>query len=216
MTTSALEARTSALRSDDVRYGCYLRPSFAMCRAQAGLHALLARQYNLHAAGRFMPHATLKGFFRSEAPVPTIISALDRALAGVVPFTVVNNGPIPFGRGSVVIDVHNDERGAPNEELRALHETVFEALALLVHPACEFTPGEPARASFFAHLTLVMADMPEWLFDEVFAFIQEAEPFGPRRFPAAVVQLVAFESADWSGDWWETLTWEILHSWTLR
>jgi hypothetical protein len=187
-----------------------------MCRAQAELHALLARQYNLHAAGRFMPHATLKGFFRSEALVPTMIAAVGQALAGLAPFAVVNNGPIPFGRGSVVIDIHNDEHGAPNEPLQALHLAVFEALTPLVHPACEFTPGEPARASFFAHLTLVMADMPEWLFDEVFAFIQAAEPIGPRRFPAEVIQLVAFQSADWAGPWWETLTWDLPHSWTLR
>ncbi len=43
----------SALRPDDVRYGCYLRPSFPMCRAQAELHAPLARQYTLPAAGRW-------------------------------------------------------------------------------------------------------------------------------------------------------------------
>ncbi len=41
----------SSLRPDDVRYGCYLRPSPAMCWAQAEMHALLARQYNLQAAG---------------------------------------------------------------------------------------------------------------------------------------------------------------------
>lgn len=204
------------LTAGDIRYGCYLRPSFAMCRAQADLHALLVRQYNLHAAGRFMPHATLKGFFRSEASVPSMVATLNQALVGVSPFTVVNNGPIPFGRGSVVIDVHNDERGAPNAALQALHETVFGTLRPLVDPACEFTPGEPARESFFAHLTLVMADMPEWQFDEVSAFIRDAEPIGPRRFPAEVVQFFAFESADWSGRWWETLTWQHLHSWTLR
>ena len=44
---------TSGLHPDGVRYGCYLRPSFAMCRAQAELHAPLARQYNFQAAGRW-------------------------------------------------------------------------------------------------------------------------------------------------------------------
>ena len=43
----------SAIRPDDVRYGCYLRSSFSMCRAQAEPHALLARQYNLQVAGRW-------------------------------------------------------------------------------------------------------------------------------------------------------------------
>ncbi len=61
-----------------------------------------------------------------------------------------------------------------------------------------------------------MADMPKWLFAEVFSFIYEAELIGLCRFPAEVVQLLAFESADWAGRWWETLRWELLHSWTLR
>ena len=44
---------------------------------QAEVHDLLARQYNLRVAGRFMPHATIKGFFRSDAPVAEMVAALD-------------------------------------------------------------------------------------------------------------------------------------------
>ena len=47
----------------DVRFGLYLRPPLAMSRAQAELHDIVARQYGSMCAGRFMPHATIKGFF---------------------------------------------------------------------------------------------------------------------------------------------------------
>lgn len=199
----------------DIRYGCYLRPSYGMSRAHADVHDLLLRQYHLRGGGVFMPHATLKGFFRSDATVEEMVRALDARLAGVPPLTVVNNGPVPIGSDSVVINIHQDEYGARNESLQALHEAVWAALAPFVHPACDFTPKEWAQDRFFAHLTLAMADVPEPLFDEIFAFIREAEPIGPRRFTADTVHLFAFHSDDWDGTWWETLDWELLHSWRL-
>ncbi len=58
--------------------------------------------------------------------------------------------------------------------------------------------------------------MPAWAFHEIFASIQVAEPNGPRRFPAEVVHLFTFRSADWAGRLWETLTGELLHAWTPR
>jgi hypothetical protein len=45
--------------------------------------------------------------------------------------------------------------------------------------------------------------------------VREAEPIGPPQFLAEVVHLYAFQSADWTGRYWETLTWELLHSWRL-
>lgn len=201
--------------SDAIRYGCYLRPSWAMSRAQAEVHDVLARQYHLQAAGKFMPHATLKGFFRSDAPVDDMIAALDRHLDGIAPFTVINNGPIRFGNESVVLNINQDEDGERNPGTQALHEAVWDALEPFVHPACDFTPKEWARERFFCHLTLAMADVPHALFEEIFAFIREAEPIGPRRFTAEAVHLFAFRSEDWAGAWWETLEWDLLHSWRL-
>ncbi|MGB3330095.1 MAG: 2'-5' RNA ligase family protein [Thermomicrobiales bacterium] len=206
----------AALEGDSrVRFGFYLRPSYAMCRDQAAMHALLLRQFGQVTAGAFMPHATLKGFFRSDAPVCEMIAALDRALADQRPFTVVNNGPIAYGRSSVVINIQQDEFGETNPAMQALHEVSFAALEPFVHPECTFTPVEWKGASFFAHLTLMQSLPRTEFFDEIFAFIQDAEPIGPRRFPAEYVHLYAFRSDDWAGDWGATLTWEMLHSWKL-
>ena len=66
----------------DIRYGWYLRPSYAMCRAQAEIHDLLRRQFGLVCGGVFMPHATVKGFFRSDASIPDIVAAFDTVVAG--------------------------------------------------------------------------------------------------------------------------------------
>ena len=42
------------------RYGVYLLSAPQL----AAVHARLAQEHGLRAAGRFMPHVTLKGFFR--------------------------------------------------------------------------------------------------------------------------------------------------------
>lgn len=203
-------------RNPAIRYGLYLRPSYAMCRAQAQIHDLLRRQFGCVTAGAFMPHATIKGFFRSDASISELIGAVDAALTDRQPFPVVNNGPVPFGRGGVALNVQHDERGQLNRELQATHEAVFSVLKPFVHPTCEFTPREGVLDRFFAHLTLAMADVPDFLFDELFAFLQDAEPIGPRRFTAEYFHLFAFGSDNWSGDWWSTLEWTLLHGWKLE
>lgn len=196
------------------RYGLYLRPALAMCRAQVEIHHLLERQYGLRVAGRFMPHATIKGFFRSDAPISEMMARLDASLASIRSFAVRNHGVVPVGNLSIVLDIHGAAE-VRNPALTALHQAALDALLPLVHPDCEFTPGEWKGPSFFAHLTLAMADIPAPFFDEVLAFVKDAEPIGPAEFRAEVVQLFAFESDDWSGRWGETLQWELLHSWRL-
>ena len=199
----------------DISYGWYLRPSYAMSRAQAEMHDLLRRQFGLVCGGAFMPHATLKGFFRSDASVAEIEAAFDTAIAGHEPFAVYNRGPVGWGRGSIVMDIHHTSDGERNNALQALHESGWSAITPLIREDCPVTWGEAALESFRAHLTLVMADMREELFDEVMAFIQDAGPIGPGVFTAEYVHLYAFHSADWAGTWWETLEWSLLKSWRL-
>jgi hypothetical protein len=202
----------------DLRYAVYLRPSYEMSRAQAEVHDVLERQYGLRAAGNFMPHATIKGFFRSEASEGSIAARLDAVLDGREAFEVFNRGIVPFGRDGMAIDINGTSEGTPNVPLQDLHQAVMDAVMALVDPACEFTPREErelAYERFRAHLTLAMADVPEHLFDEVLAFVREADPIGPPSFLADTVQFLAFRSDDWAGRWWETLRWQLLRSWTL-
>jgi hypothetical protein len=202
----------------DLRYAVYLRPSYEMSRAQADVHDVLERQYGLRAAGNFMPHATIKGFFRTEASEGRIAACVDAVLDGREAFDVFNGGIVPFGRDGMAIDINGTSEGTPNVPLQDLHQAVMDAVMPLVDPACEFTPREKrelAYERFRAHLTLAMADVPEHLFDEVLAFVREADPIGPPSFLADTVQFLAFRSDDWAGRWWETLRWQLLRSWTL-
>jgi hypothetical protein len=80
--------------SDHVRYGYYLRPSPEMCAAQVRVHQLLERQYGLSVAGRFMPHCTVKGFFKSSAPLDEIRAAAASITRDMQSFPVWNNGII--------------------------------------------------------------------------------------------------------------------------
>jgi 2'-5' RNA ligase len=197
------------------RWGVYLRPDPQTARDQAEIHDLLARQFGLHAAGTFMPHATLKGFFRSQADHPTLVAALDLVVRRHAPFEVWNAGVISFGWSSLVLDINRTEQGAVNEPLRALHAEIYDAVAPYVADDCDFTRREAHHESFYAHLTLMMADCPGPLFDEVKEFVMALEPIGSASFIAQWVHLYEFTSADWAGAWWETLHWRLHHSWRL-
>ena len=81
LNTSDIEA------NPDIRFGWYLRPSRQMSDAQIEIHRLLEYQYGMIGGGVFMPHATIKGFFRSDAPVSEIVAAFDRASASISPIS---------------------------------------------------------------------------------------------------------------------------------
>jgi len=202
-------------RNPAIRFGFYLRPSVAMSRAQAEVHDVLRRQFGLEVAGRFMPHATIMGFHRSDAPVADIRSAIDGVMAGRRPFTVTNRGPRPHGRSGISLDVHAHADGTPNSSMVQLHEAVFAVLSPLIHPDCEFAWGDWSRKDFRAHLTLAMADIPGWLFDEVMDFLLEFGQIGPDTFTAGTFHLYAFHSEDWGGSWWNAMHWRVLASWRL-
>lgn len=199
----------------DLRYGFYLRPSFAMSRAQAEIHDLLARQFNLQVAGKFMPHATIKGFFKTEATREELVARLDAMMAGRTAFMVHNNGLVPFLRGGIGLIVQNLPDGSPNLALQQLHEAAMDALQPVIASDCNFSRREGVRERFVAHLTLAMADIPAWGFDDVLSFVAQAQPIGPASFLAESLDLFAFESHDWRGEWWRDFSWRWLHAWTL-
>lgn len=199
----------------DIRYGWYLRPSYEMSRAQAEMHDLLRRQFGLLGGGVFMPHATIKGFYRSDAPVSDMVAAYDRAVAGHAPFPIYNAGPVKYSPRSIVLNVNDMPDGSPNGPLHALHRDAWEAISPLVHRECDFTWTDSVLDRFHAHLTLAMADLEPRFHDEVFEFVKAACPIGPDSFLAEYVHLFAFHSENWGGDWWTTLRWRWLHSWKL-
>jgi len=202
-------------RNPDIRFGFYLRPSYPISRAQTMMHDLLHRQFGLVAGGKFMPHATIKGFFRSDATLASIVAACDRATAGVAAIPIENHGVMAFGRGGLALNVNEDAHGNRNEPLYRFHCRVWDEVEPLIHPDCTFSPREGKREQFFAHLTLAMADIPDFAFEEIQEFVRQAEPLGEPRFLAEYFHLYAFHSDDWGGEWWHTLEWKILQAWKL-
>ncbi|MGB3330096.1 MAG: hypothetical protein WBA46_14140 [Thermomicrobiales bacterium] len=210
-----MEGATPTIDSRDprVRFGLYLRPSFAMSRAVAATHELMRRQFGQTRAGKYMPHATI-GFFQSPAPWQDLAAAVTPVLAGRAPFVVTNHGPILFGQ-SVVLDIHHDEDRSVNAALQALHDDTHAALAPFIAADLPDRFRWP-REMFHAHITLAQTIRPDWLAAEVLAFAREGELVGPRRFLAEYIHLYAVMSEDWdSSDWSDTLTWDLLTSWRL-
>lgn len=199
----------------DIRYGWYLRPSRAMSDAQIRIHRSLQYQYGMIGGGVFMPHATIKGFFRSDASVEEIIGAFDNAVEGHQAYTVYNAGPVSWSGRSIVIDIHLNADGMVNMAQQKLHESAWQSIMPLVHPECDFCPREGSMENFRAHLTLAMSDLKPEMLDEVMEFVKEDGPIGPETFTAEYFHLFAFQSADWMGEWWHTLEWKLLHSWKL-
>jgi 2'-5' RNA ligase len=200
---------------DKIRYGYYLRPPAVMCRAQVEMHQLLERQYGLPVAGKFMPHATIKGFFKPAVDEAELIARLDPLAMRRRPFPVHNGGAVAHGKSSIVLTIQRLADGARNEALQDIHEAAMDALGTAIAPDCDFSPREGVREHFHAHLTLAMAiETPEY-FDEIFAFVHELEPIGPADFVADTFHLYRFQSDDWAGRWGETLRWELRRSWTL-
>ncbi|CAN5659598.1 hypothetical protein BH23CHL5_BH23CHL5_04270 [soil metagenome] len=199
----------------EVRYGYYLRPSPQMCNAQVRIHLLLERQFGLRVAGRFMPHATIKGFFASEADVDHIRESAKSIVDGLTTFPVFSQGAVGFGSLGIALSIMRMPDLAQNDMLQALHDRALEVLMPLVSGTCNFTPNEWLGVRFEAHLTLAMADIPSTLFNEVLQFVQALEPVGPEMFMAERLHLYAFESEDWHADWWDSLRWELIDSWNL-
>ena len=198
-----------------IRWGLYLRPDAHTCRDQAMIHDLLEHQYGLRAGGAFMPHATIKGFFLSPSPEANLVAALDPVLSSARSFPIHNGGPVRFGAATIVLDIQHRADGGNNDELTSLHTACLDALVPHIDPDCPNTPREALRERFHGHLTLAMADCPDWLGDEVAAFIDDLRPIGSGDFPARYIHLFAFSSADWGGRWWDTLRWRLCHAWTL-
>jgi 2'-5' RNA ligase len=200
---------------DGIRYGYYLRPSPEMCAAQVEIHQLLERQYGLRVAGKFMPHCTVKGFFKSSASEAEVRARAATITEGLPSFPVWNNGVTGFGMSAIVLSIMRDPQGNPNEALQTLHIRTMDALESLIDDDCEFTPSEWNRERFDAHLTLAMADVDERLFGEILEFCQRLAPICPDQFTAERLHLYAFACDDWGGAWWKTLTWRLVESWLI-
>lgn len=216
MTVTVTE-RFAEAPGDPYRYGVYLRPDPTTCAAVTAVTGQLRAQYGLVSAGAFPPHATLIGSQHITAPDREIVAAVTDALAGVPAFDVHNAGVRGMGVG-FVYDVHHLADGVtPNEAFVNLAARIDKAVAPLVTPAPNPAEHRFDADTFRAHLSLVSHDLyvrPD-LSGEVEEYVRGLPVPFPETFAGDTVTLYRTRSDDWSGRWWNTLTWEHRHTWRL-
>jgi 2'-5' RNA ligase superfamily len=203
--------------NDGIRYGVYLRPDPATCWAVTQLTGAVRAQYGFVSAGAFPPHATLVGSQHLPVPEPVIVEAVATALAGRTAFPVYNGGIRGLGDG-FAYDVHHLTDGVtPNAELVALAAAVDQAVAPLRVPVRHHRPVNYEPDTFRGHVSLASHDLIDRrdLAEEVVDYLRAVPVDPPPRFSGDTVALYATASADWSGRWWRTLSWEHLHTWRL-
>jgi hypothetical protein len=158
----------------------------------------------------------LIGLATWKQPLETIGA---RAVDAVVRLfdAVYNSGIVKLGDG-YVYDVHHLADGStPNARFVELAAAVDAAVAPLDTPAPNPEPHRFDRDRFRAHLSLASHDLlvrPD-LTEEVGEYLRALPFTPPPQFVGDTVALYRTSSADWSGRWWTTLTWEHIHTWRL-
>lgn len=197
----------------DLRYAVYLIPPYRVAQPVVEIHHMLRKQFGFVAADRFQAHVTLKGFFKKRPGSPEALAAkLDGVFAGRKPFPVHINGyridDIGMGLNVTEID------GAPNEALATVRAEIVDVVRPAIAPDCDFVAAD-LGSPFEGHMTLAFRDIPVALQPDVLAYLADA-PMPSSPFVAQTFHYLVFHSQDWTGPWWETLTWRLLKSWHLR
>lgn len=201
----------------DTRYGIFLRPDPTTCWIVTQVTIALKRQFGLVSAGAFPPHATLVGNLHTKATEDELLSVLDEAFDGIGPLAVFNSG-IERNGDRYGYNLNNDATGeALNAALGEVAERVRRAVQPLWNSPDQkdlFAPMLTAY-SFAAHLSLAAHELAvdNRLSDEVGEFLAELPIVPPTSFVARWYSLFEFRSADWTGHWWEDMTWRHLRSW---
>lgn len=202
--------------SDPYRHGIYLRPDARTCRAVTVVTDQLRAQYGLLSAGAFPPHATLVGSQPFGSHEDQVVAAVTALLDGRPAFDVHNAGVREQGIG-FVYDVATRPDGSHNDDFVRLAADIEAVVAPFRQPMQVPLANDYDPEQYRAHLSLASHDLygrPD-LHDEVGAFIRELDVDVPTGFRGDTVVLYRTASPDWSGRWWQTMTWEHVHTWKL-
>ncbi len=200
------------------QYGIYLVPPPHLLIPINNGHRLLDHNFNIRAAGQFMVHCTVKGFFKLKGGTSPgdFIPALDGLFAVTPPFpteilkaVTLNRGP---GRVSILLLLER------TPAFHNLHNQVWEIVRPFIAPDCLFSSVEPAGPNFPPHITLAQYDAPYEpglliQVEEYCNFLLESSLRG--KFQGRSMQLIEFYSDDWTGEWWKSLSYKQLKGWNL-
>ena len=196
----------------DSRFAVYLIPPYQLSKGVAEVHYLLRKQFGFAAADRFSVHCTIKGFFKkNDRPADQLGEELDKFFKNLEPIPVsvedYRIDPIGFGLSLMTLD------GKPNQPFLDFREQVVGITHPYIADDCDFKSHDLGR-EFHPHITFSFRDIPNDLYDNVFAWIENG-PDLKGQFLAETYHFLEFFSEDWGGSWWETLTWRLLRSWHL-
>jgi 2'-5' RNA ligase len=197
----------------DSRFALYLIPPYDVAEPIASVHSMLCKQYGFKAANRFQVHMTIQGFFKKiPGPIEPLLKKLDELLMSQMSFNVELGGfhveEVGFG-----FDLSRF-KDKPNKVLLDFLSRVVEVVKPYIASDCNFIKQDLGRA-FRTHITLAFRDVPAPMYDHVFQYLKGAQlPSG--LFLARNFHFLEFFSEDWSGSWWQTLTWRLLKIWRLN
>lgn len=200
-----------------IRYGIFLRPDPATCWNVTQITFAVKRQFGLVSAGAFPPHATLIGNLASTASEKEIATALDPVFADVKPFTVYNAGVARGASDGYEYNVNLDaSHQNPNAPLGDVAAAVKAAVLPLSTPVQDYRVIPVADYEFAGHLGLASHELAvdNRLSDEIGEFIAELPLDAPTSFTSKWFSFFEFQ-ADWSGHWWEEMTWRHIKSWDV-
>lgn len=200
----------------DRRYGIFLRPDPQTCWNVTQVTFAIARQFGYVSAGAFPPHATLIGNLRTHAGHDELVAALDPVFAATSPFTVHNSGVTRTAKDTYEYNVNLSQDGVTvNAAFAAVASAVKDAVIPLALPHEDYLTTATEEYQFAGHLGLASHELlfDNSLCEEIGGFI-EGLPIDPPPawFTARWYSLFEFQ-ADWSGHWWEHMSWRHLHSW---
>lgn len=197
----------------DSRFAVYLIPPYQLSKEVAEVHALLRKQFGFAAAERFPVHCTMKGFFKKTGgPVEKLQGELDSFFEGQRPVQVsveeFRTDSIGFGLSLKTLD------GKPNTQFLDLREAIVEIVKPYIAEDCDFKAHDLGRP-FHPHITFSFRDITNELYNDIFKWMEDGPDFaGP--FLADTYHFLEFFSDDWTGSWWETISWRLLKSWRLK
>lgn len=200
-----------------VRYGVFLRPSARVAIRSLQAFDLCARMFGFIAARAYPPHVTLVGSINAAVPETQLIAVIDRALIDA-PVQQITIEPIARTAGSSLHHAITDRTGGA---LRDLMGSLLAAVApLRVFDDRDFGV-ERRRADaperFRPHLSIVGHDGAQnpAEVDEALAYLTHLGLDERLEETWDAVVLYRLTSRDWSGPYWETMTWEVVRTWRL-
>ncbi|WP_427007607.1 2'-5' RNA ligase family protein [Pseudarthrobacter sp. H2] len=209
--------------ADPYRYGVFLRPSAELGSAALAAYDVVTRQFGFTAAAAYPPHMTLVGNFAVDPAhgEDGLVAVLNGVLEGAPALAIHNSGlGLQFGT-SIGYQVDGDGHGGINTGLHALVGRLFDGISRVrVFPASDRRMAQrrlEGGHTFQGHVTVLGHDgsrNPE-LVREVLDYLAPLGLDGPASYRGDTVTLYRFNSDNWSGDYWETMDWEVIRSWAL-